>query len=199
MQEIEFFYDFGSPNAYLVHCTLPGLAARHQAQVIYHPMLLGGVFKATNNQSPFQAFSAVTHKLGYIGREVARFCERYDLPFVMNPHFPINTLRLMRGAIFAQGHSWGRAYIDAVFNAIWLEERDMNNPDIVQEVLSKAGLPVDDILQAAQDPAVKQVLIGATEDAVAAGVFGAPSMIVKGELFFGKDSLDDLDWRLAQA
>lgn len=198
MSTIEFYYDFGSPNAFLAHKVLPDLAARHGADVSYRPMLLGGVFKATNNQSPMQAFAGVTGKLDYQRREIARFVARHGLTFQMNPHFPVMTIAVMRGAIYAQGKDWDSGYIDAVFDAMWVHGDKMDDPAVIGAVLDKAGLPGAEIVEATQDGAVKQGLVAATERAVARGVFGAPTMFAGDEMFFGKDSLDSLDWHLGQ-
>ena len=198
MSSIEFYYDFGSPNAYLVNCVLPGIAARHSKNLIYKPMLLGGVFKATNNRAPMQTYGDVRNKLPYLGLEMQRFCERFGTSFAMNPHFPVNTLNVMRGAMYAEGKPWENSYIQAIFDALWLEGSDTSDAQTLSKFLAQASLPVDEILTAIQNPAIKEMLIGATEDAVTAGVFGAPSVIYDGELFFGKDALDDLDWRLGQ-
>lgn len=194
---IDFYYDFGSPNAYLVHKVLPALASGAGTGVSYHPILLGGVFKATGNQSPFQAFAGVTGKIDYLRQEIARFIERHALPFAMNPHFPVNTLMLMRGAVFAEGKGWERLYIDTVFNAMWVGGEKMDDPETILRVLGEAGLPAQEIAAATQDPAIKQALIDQTQAAVDRGVFGAPTIFVGDEMFFGKDALVDLEWRLS--
>lgn len=193
---IDFLYDFGSPNAYLVHKVLPDLAARCGATVTWTPILLGGVFKATNNQSPMQAFSGVAGKLAYQQVEIARFIERHDLPFQFNPHFPVMTIGVMRGAAYAQGKDWESHYINAVFDALWVQGAKMDDPDVIAQVLTDAGLPTADIMAATQTPEVKQALIDTTSAAVDRSVFGAPTMFVGDEMFFGKDSLPDLEWRL---
>ena len=198
MTEVDFYYDFGSPNAYLVHKTLPALAARHGAKVTYRPMLLGGVFKATQNQSPMQAFAGVAGKLDYQRREMARFVARNDVPFAMNPHFPIMTIGVMRGAIYAEGQPWQAQYVDTVFNAMWRDGEKMDDPDTIARVLSTAGLPAADIMEATQTPEVKTALIEATDAAVKRGVFGAPTQFLGDEMFFGKDSLGDMEWVLSK-
>ena len=193
MQNIDFIYDFGSPNAYLAHKVLPEMAARMKAKVTYMPVLLGGVFKATNNQSPFHAFAGVKGKLDYERTEIRRFVQRHSLPFTMNPHFPINTLGLigkcgfivngrlwrctknphfpintlglMRGATYAVGKEWESKYIDAVFNAMWVTGQNMGDVPTISSVLEKSDLPVQEILQATQQDEVKQALISATNAA----------------------------------
>jgi 2-hydroxychromene-2-carboxylate isomerase len=198
MQQIEFMYDFGSPNAYLVHKILPALAKRCDAEVVYRPILIGGVFKATNNQPPLIAFAGIPGKVDYIRVEMARFLERYKLPFKFNAHFPVNTLNVMRAAVYATGKDWENNYIDVVFDAMWVDGKDMSNLDVVAEVLSEAGLPTDDIMNAVQDADIKSSLADVTAAAVARKTYGSPTMFVGKEMFFGKDSLDDLEWRLSQ-
>lgn len=197
MQHIEFLYDFGSPNAYLVHHLLPDIAARHGAEVVWCPVLLGGVFKATNNQAPMMSFAGVTGKTDYLRVELTRFIERHAIPFAWNPHFPVNTLTVMRGAMFAQGKAWERAYIDCVFRAMWVDGQDMADPAVIGAVLEAAELPDEAIIAACQSPEVKGHLVAATSEAVARGVFGSPTMFLGDEMFFGKDALSDLEWRLS--
>ncbi|MEP6068039.1 MAG: 2-hydroxychromene-2-carboxylate isomerase [Paracoccaceae bacterium] len=198
MTDIEFLYDFGSPNAYLVHKVLPGIAKNHEARVTYSPILLGGVFKATNNQAPLAAFANITGKVAYIRREFARFIERHAVPFEWNDNFPVNTLTMMRGAVFAQGKAWEQQYIDTCFDAMWVQGANMADPDVAVSTLDAAGLPGADILSATQIPDVKGRLAAVTDDAIARKVFGTPTMFVGDEMFFGKDALNDLAWRLDQ-
>ena len=198
MRQIEFMYDFGSPNAYLVHKCLPDIARRCDAEVVYRPILIGGVFKATNNQPPLMAFANIPGKVDYIRVEMARFLERHKVAFKFNPHFPVNTLNVMRAAMFSTGKNWEKKYIDAVFEAMWVDGKDMSNLEIIAEVLLGAGLPKDDIMNAMQDVDVKSSLADVTAAAVARKIYGSPTMFVGKEMFFGKDSLDDLEWRLSQ-
>ena len=191
-------YDFGSPNAYLVHKCLPDIARRCDAEVVYRPILIGGVFKATNNQPPLMAFANIPGKVDYIRVEMARFLERHKVAFKFNPHFPVNTLNVMRAAVFSTGKNWEKKYIDAVFEAMWVDGKDMSNLEIIAEVLLGAGLPKDDIMNAMQDVDVKSSLADVTAAAVARKIYGSPTMFVGKEMFFGKDSLDDLEWRLSQ-
>ncbi len=193
---IEFYYDFGSPNAYLAHKTLAGLIERGGASLVYRPILLGGVFKATGNKSPMEAFEGIRHKLGYFQRETQRFVRRHGIKFYMNPHFPLNTLTVMRGAVHAQGKPWEREYTDAVFDAIWVHGQKMDDLAVIAEVLRERELPAREIGEAVQSAEVKQALVGATEAAVERGVFGAPMMFLGDEPFFGKDSLYELDVEL---
>ncbi|GAB5439073.1 DsbA family protein [Falsiruegeria mediterranea] len=190
---VDFFYDFGSPNAYLVHKTLPDLAAGFGATVTYQPILLGGVFKATNNQSPMQAFGGVRNKLQYQARETQRFIKRHDLTFHMNPHFPVMTIGVMRGAIFAQGKEWENKYISAIFDAMWVHGQKMDDPSVIHDVLRENDLPAEKIFEATQDQPIKQGLIDATSAAVDRGVFGSPTMFVGDEMFFGKETLPEIE------
>lgn len=196
---IEFLYDFGSPNAYLMHKTLPDLAERYDATVSYQPILLGGVFKATNNQSPMQAFGGVQGKLQYQMRETQRFIKRHDLTFHMNPHFPVMTIGIMRGAIYAQGKPWESKYISAIFEAMWVHGQKMDDPTVIMDVLRENDLPASEIMDAAQEQSVKQGLIVATSAAVQRGVFGSPTMFVGDEMFFGKETLPEIEEALGAA
>ena len=198
MAEIEYYYDFGSPNAYIAHKMLPGIAAKHGATLTYRPALLGGIFKATNNKAPLMAFADVAGKVDYIRTEFGRFIERHALAFQWNPHFPVNTLALMRAAVFASGKDWEGQFLDAGFDAMWLNGKDMSQPDVFLEVLKAAGLPAEDIVAATQSPEIKGRLAEVTEAAIARKVFGAPTMFLNDEMFFGKDAMNDLDWRLGQ-
>jgi len=198
MQQIEFMYDFGSPNAYLAHKCLAGIAQRFEAEVVYCPILIGGVFKATNNQPPMMAFAGIPGKVEYMRIERARFLERYQIPFQFNPNFPVNTLDVMRAAVFAKEKLWETKYIEVVFDAMWVQGKDMSDLKVVAHVLTEADLPVDDIMNAMKDIDVKSSLAEMTGAAVARGVYGLPTLFLEKEMFFGKDSLSDLEWRLSQ-
>lgn len=191
---VEFHYDFGSPNAYLSHRVLPGIAERTGVEIHYVPVLLGGIFKSTNNRSPMEQFADVLNKQEYQAKETHRFLMRHDITeLVRNPHFPVNTISMMRGAVFAQGKEWEAQYIDALFKAMWERGLNMADPEQIGSVLTEAGLPVAEILAAISDPDVKQELIDNTANSVARGNFGSPSFFVNEELFFGKDKLRDLE------
>ena len=191
---VEFHYDFGSPNAYLSHRVLPGIAERTGVEIHYVPVLLGGIFKSTNNRSPMEQFADVLNKPEYQAKETLRFLMRHDITeLVRNPHFPVNTISMMRGAVFAQGKEWEAQYKDALFKAMWERGLNMADPEQIGSVLTEAGLPVAEILAAISDPDVKQGLIDNTANSVARGNFGSPSFFVNEELFFGKDKLRDLE------
>lgn len=191
--QVEFYFDVGSPTAYLAHCRLKQLAVEGDLTVVNCPMLLGGVFKAAGSASPV----SVPAKGRYMLEEdLPRFARRYGVPLNFNPHFPINTLTLMRGVFAARNAGCEAAYVDAVFHAIWVAASAMDDPAVVRATLEGAGLDADRLIAGCGDPAVKQALIGATEDAVARGVFGAPTMFVGNEMFFGQDRLDFVAERL---
>ena len=191
---IDFIFDFGSPNAYLAGKALPAICARTGARVNLIPCLLGGIFKATNNRSPVEAFGEVRNKLAYEALETRRFVARHGLSaFRSNPHFPVNTLLIMRGLIAARRQGVGEPYLDAVAAAMWEQGEKMDDPAVVARVLAAAGLPAQALLEATQDPEVKAELIANTEAAVARGVFGIPTFFVGDEMFFGKDRLGQVE------
>jgi 2-hydroxychromene-2-carboxylate isomerase len=191
---LQFYFDFGSPNAYLAHRIIPDIERRTGARFDYVPILLGGVFKLTNNRSPMEAFGGVKNKLAYEARETERFVARHGLTaYRMNPHFPVNTLRMMRGAVAAQRLGVFGAYVEACFRAMWEDGLKMDDPAVVADALAAAGLDSAALLAMAEEPEVKQALIANTEAAVAAGAFGSPTFSLDGEIYFGKDRLRDVE------
>ena len=188
-QTFDFLYDFASPYTYLVHKVLPEIEARTGARAVYKPVLLGGIFKATGNISPLQ----VAAKLTYQSADIRRFVKHHNISYQHNPHFPVMTLNLMRGAIFATNTAYEKTYINTVFDAMWIKGRKMDDPNTVFKVLTSADLPASQIIAGMAEPLVKSALITATQDAVDRGVFGAPTLIVEDEMFFGKDALSDLE------
>jgi len=190
----EFHFDFGSPNAYLAYRVLPEIEARTDARFVHVPVLLGGIFKATNNQSPVQAFAHVKNKLAYDQLEMRRFIARHGLgEFQMNPYFPVNTLLIMRGAVAADLDGALAPYEAAVFRHMWAEPKKMDDPAVVRAALDASGLDGARLLARAQDADVKQALLAATERAVARGIFGLPAFFVGDEMYFGKDRLHDVE------
>ena len=187
-RSVEFWFDVGSPAAYLAWTQMPALARDTGAAVQYRPFLLGGVFQATGNRSPME----VPAKRRYMVDDLQRFARRYGVPFAHNPHFPINTLALMRGALGLQQRQPGRLqpYGDAVYRAIWVDGRNLNDPAVVGAVLQEAGFDAQALLALAQDPQVKDGLKAATQQAVDRGVFGAPTFFVGDQMFWGQDRLD---------
>lgn len=193
-KQVEFYFDVGSPASYLAWTQIARLAERHGAEVVYQPMLLGGVFKATGNASP----ASVPAKGRYTRIDFERFARRYQVPFAQNPFFPINTMQLMRGAVALLDDDQFRPYVDAVFRAIWVEGQNMGDPDVVARVLGGQGFDVAGLLQQINDPAVKERLRQITERAIERGVFGAPTFFVGDEMFFGQDRLDFVEAALAE-
>jgi 2-hydroxychromene-2-carboxylate isomerase len=194
-----FLFDCGSPNAYLAHRLLPGIAARTRCPFTYVPVLIGGIFKATGNQSPMQAFAHVPAKLAYQQVETDRFVSRHGLAdYRWNPHFPVNTLLAMRVAAAAQIDGATDACADVLLRAMWERGEDLADPAVLEASLTTAGLDGPRLLARAADPEVKARLADNTAAAVAAGVFGIPSFLVGDQLFFGKNSLDDLEHALAE-
>ncbi len=184
---LDFYFDFGSPTAYLAHKRLGQLSAQYPLAVTYIPMLLGGVFKATGNSSPV-AIPAKGHYM--MVHDLPRFARRYGVRMNPNPYFPINTLNLMRAAIAAERLDCAQAFIDIVYDAVWIQEKNMGDAAVVTEVLTKNGLPAQALLDLSQAPDVKAELIAYTEAAVARGVFGAPTFFMADEMYFGQDRLD---------
>jgi 2-hydroxychromene-2-carboxylate isomerase len=187
-KQVEFFFDFGSPTTYLAYTQLPKIAAECGAQIVWRPMLLGGVFKATGNASPV----TVPAKGRWMGDDIARWARRYGVPFTFNPDFPINTLTLMRGAVglqMRQPEAFGR-YVDAVFNAMWVAPRNLGDAAVLAAALGEAGFDAQAFMSLVNDPEVKAKLVANTEEAVARGVFGAPTSFVGDQMFFGQDRLD---------
>ncbi|TFG95991.1 MAG: 2-hydroxychromene-2-carboxylate isomerase [Myxococcales bacterium] len=190
----EFLFDFGSPNAYLAHKVLPAIEARTGVGFRYVPVLLGGIFKATNNQSPVLAFAKIKNKPEYERLELRRFIERHGLSrFQMNPFFPVNTLQLMRGAVAAELDGQLGEYVDAVFPHMWEEPKKLDDPAILRAALDASGLDGAHTLARSQDPEVKERLLANTNDAVARGAFGIPTFFVGSEIYFGKDRLREVE------
>jgi len=184
---VEFYFDFGSPYSYLAYKALPRIAAAHGAHIVWRPMLLGGVFKATGNHSPAE----IPAKDRWLQLDLKRWAARYGASFTRNPHFPINTLILMRGAAGMQmrGPDFHK-YLDAIFHAMWAEPRNLGDQQELAALLRQTGFDADAFQSLVGDPAVKEQLKKNTEEAVARGVFGAPTFFVGEEMFWGQDRLD---------
>jgi 2-hydroxychromene-2-carboxylate isomerase len=185
---VEFFFDVGSPTTYLAYTQLPALAAGCGASVAWRPMLLGGVFKATGNSSPVTIPAKGRWMLG----DLALWARHWGVPLAFNPHFPINTLTLMRGAVGMQMREPALfdRYLKIVFDAMWREPRNLGDAAVLAEVLRAGGLDPERIATLAADPEVKARLVANTEEAVARGAFGAPTFFVGKRMFFGQDRLD---------
>jgi 2-hydroxychromene-2-carboxylate isomerase len=192
---MEFFFDYGSPFSYLADTQLGGLAARTGAEIVYRPFLLGGVFKETGNASPI----SIEPKRKYMAVELERWAKRYGVPPLRNAHFPINTMRLMRGAVAAQHLGVFPAYHRAMFDAFWARGMNLGDAAVIREVLEQAGLDAGRIIAMTDEAAVKDELRRNTEDAVRRGAFGAPTFFIGGEMFFGNDRLDFVEQALAAA
>lgn len=184
-QQVEFFFDYGSPFSYLADTQLAPLAQRTGATVVYRPMLLGAVLKETGNASPM----AVPAKGRYMGIELQRWATHYDVPFAANRFFPINTMRLMRGAVAAQQAGCFAEYHRVIYPAFWVESANLGEQDVIRSVLVKAGLNADLLLSRIEEPSVKEQLRLNTDEAVRRGVFGAPTFFVGEEMFWGNDRL----------
>lgn len=193
-KKVEFFFDVGSPASYLAWTQLESIAQRTNAKIIWRPMLLGAVFQATGNASP----AAVPAKGAYMLKDLQHFSNIYGVPFNFNPFFPLNTMHLMRGATAYLEEPEFQTYLAAIFNALWSEQLNMESPEVVAEVLSKAGIDVTDFMARISETEVKERLKDTTEEAVARGVFGAPSFFVNGEMFFGQDRLSFVEIALKE-
>jgi len=191
-KSVEFVFDFGSPTSYLAYKQLPKIVARHGARIVWTPVLLGAVFKATGNTSPVM----VPAKARYMNADLARFAKRYGVVLNFNTHFPVNTLPLMRGAVAYQPTDRFDLYVNAMFDAMWAHPRNLNDEAEIAHVLRDIGLEPEDFVARIERPDVKEKLKANTEGAVARGVFGAPTFFVDGEMFFGQDRLDFVEERL---
>jgi len=191
---LELIFDFGSPNAYLTLKALPELLGRAGAELVVTPCLLGGIFKATGNKAPMLQYADVPAKLAYENLEMRRFIDKHGLArFRLNPHFPVNTLLVMRGAIVAEDEGNLSDYIDAVNRAMWEDGLKMDDAEVAAAFLSANGFDGPTLLARTQEPEIKTKLAANTETAVARGVFGIPTFFVGSEMFFGKDRLDQVE------
>ncbi|MBV8095271.1 MAG: 2-hydroxychromene-2-carboxylate isomerase [Acetobacteraceae bacterium] len=194
MPKVEFLFDFGSPNAYLCYKLIPEIEERTARHFDYVPVLLGGIFKLTNNRPPMEAFADVRNKLEYERLDMRRFVRQHRLiEFEWNPFFPVNTLLLMRGAVATQLDGGFDRYVSVVFRNMWENATDMGNPEVAYAALEKAGLDPDAIFNRAQSPDVKHRLMENTRQAVERGTFGVPTIFVGDEIFFGKDRLREVE------
>ena len=196
-REVEFFFDFGSATSYLAYTQLPKIARDTGAHLVWRPMLLGAVFKATGNASPVN----VPAKGRWMNDDLARWARRYGVAFVRNPFFPINTLTLMRGAVGMQmrGAEEFARYVEAIFRAMWVLPRNLADAEVLKATLAQASFDSEEFMTLVADPQVKSKLIANTEEAVARGAFGAPTFFVGTQMFFGQDRLDFVREALEQA
>src|SRR6266568_3340853 len=192
--KVEFHFDFGSPNAYLAELVLPEIEKRTGVKFDYGPVLLGGVYKATGNMSPFDSLRGIKNKPEYNTLETQRFIRRNGITkFQPNPFFPVNTLTLMRGAVAAQFENMFEPYFRAAYHHMWVEPKKMDDPTIFREAFVASGIDIDRLVARAQQDDVKKKLIEDTTDAVNRGAFGSPTFFVGQEMFFGKDQLRDVE------
>ena len=195
----QFLFDFGSPNAYLSHKLIPDIEARTGARFEYVPILLGGLFKLANNRSPVEAYAAIPNKLAYERLEMQRFITRHGLAaFKFNPHFPVNTLQIMRGAVAAQQLGCFERYVDTVYTAMWERAQKMDDPATIAAALVEAGLDAQRLMQTAQEPAVKARLLENTQAAHDRGAFGSPTFFVGDQMYFGKDRLREVEEEISR-
>ena len=191
---VEFHFDFGSPNAYLSHRAIPSIENRTGVKFTYVPVLIGGVFKATGNASPAVTLQGIKNKPEYQRIEMLRFLKKHNISdYNQNPFFPVNTLQIMRGAIFAQSQDYYERYIDEIYRHMWCEPKRMDDAEVIRAAFEESGLPADAIFEGMQDPKVKQILIDNTSRSVEMGAFGSPTFFVENEIFFGKDKLVDVE------
>ena len=196
----EFLFDFGSPNAYLSHLVIPKIEERTGVKFEYIPVLLGGVFKATNNVSPAISLKGIKNKGEYQGIETQRFLKKHDISnYQRNPYFPVNTLQVMRGAIFAKQANIFQQYINEIYRHMWENPKKMDDPETFREALIESKLPADDIMNGINSAEVKGELIQNTNKAVERGVFGSPSFFVDDDLYFGKDKLVEVEEAIVSA
>ncbi len=190
----QFLFDFGSPNAFLAHEAIPAIERRIGVKFEYVPILLGGIFKATNNKSPAEMLAGIKNKREFHEIETERFIKRFHVqPYVWNPFFPVNTLNLMRGAIAAQLEGVFEPYVEAAFHHMWREPKKMDDPEVAAKALTASGLDGAKLFARAQDADVKAKLIENTQSAVDRGAFGSPTFFVGNEIFFGKEQLRDVE------
>jgi 2-hydroxychromene-2-carboxylate isomerase len=194
MSELEFHFDFGSPNAYLAHLVIPEIERRTGARFEYVPVLLGGVFKLTNNRSPAETLARIKNKPEYQQLETTRFIKRHGITrFTQNPFFPVNTLVLMRGAVAAKKLAIFERYIDEIFRHMWADPKKLDDPTVLGAALAESQLDADQILSLVQTPEVKDELLANTQRSVERGTFGSPTFFVGDEIFFGKDRLREVE------
>ncbi len=190
----QFLFDFGSPNAFLSHEAIPAIERRAGIKFEYVPVLLGGIFKATNNRSPAETLAGVKNKREFMQLETDRFVRRFNVkPYVWNPFFPVNTLNLMRGAIAAQAEGVFDKYTEAVFHHMWVEPKKMDDPEVAAKALTASGLDAAKLFVRAQEPEIKNKLMANTQSAVERGAFGSPTFFVGSEMFFGKEQLREVE------
>ena len=189
VKNIDFYFDFGSPTAYLAFTQLQLIEKRNGANLVFHPILLGGIFKATGNSPP----AAIPAKGKYMMRDLQRYAEKYQVPYERNPFFPINTLSLMRGAVSYQNNGDFERYVNVIFHNMWVEPKNLNDEDVLKKMLIENNFEYNDFLKRTSDQKTKDQLISNTEKVVQKGAFGAPTIFIGEEMFFGQDRMDFIE------
>ena len=190
MKKIDFYFDFASPNAYFGFNVLKKFPEKYDCEINYIPVLLGGIFKSTNNKPPMEQFFGVLNKNEYQSLEIERFVNRHGLTkFKMNPHFPVISLQIVRGAIAAEMDGYLEDYIEKVLIHMWEEPKKMDDLEVIKAAFEESGFDSEKLLVQMQDPDVKAKLISNTEDAVKRGLFGIPTFFIDDEMYFGKDTI----------
>jgi 2-hydroxychromene-2-carboxylate isomerase len=190
----QFLFDFGSPNAFLSHEAIPAIERRTGVKFEYVPILLGGIFKSTNNKSPAETLAGVKNKPEFQQIETERFIKRFHVkPYTWNPFFPVNTLHLMRAAVAAQLEGVFEKYVEAAFHHMWVEPKKMDDPEVAMKAFTSSGLDAARLFARAQESDVKSKLIDNTQQAVERGAFGSPTFFVGREIFFGKEQLREVE------
>ena len=187
MIELHFYFDFGSPTAFLANARLRQLQQKYEVKINYNPVLLGGIFKATGNSSPVMVAAKGEYMLKH---DLPRYARKYGVSLKFNPHFPINTLQLMRAATALHSSENFNHFVDIIFNSIWVEGLNMGDEEVVKSTLSKNNFKTSEILANISSDSVKQMLITNTQRAVDRGLFGVPTIFINNEMFFGQDRLD---------
>ena len=191
---LQFQFDVGSPNAYLAHKAIPAIERRIGVKFEYVPVLLGGIFKATNNKSPAETLAGIKNKREFHAVETERFLKRFGVSnYVWNPHFPVNTLNLMRAACAAQIDGGLEAYVESAFKHMWTEPKNMADPEIAMAAFASDGIDAKALFSRAQEPDVKAKLMANTQDAVERGAFGSPTFFVGNDMYYGKEQLRDIE------
>ena len=198
MPKVDFLFDFGSPNAYLSHLVIPDIEKRQGVKFDYVPILLGGVFKLTNNRSPAEANAGIRNKPEYQKLETERFIKQHGITrYRHNPFFPVNTLAIMRGAVAAKKLGIFERYVDEVYRHMWAEPKKLDDPAVLKAALLESNLPADKLFELAQTAEVKDGLLAETTRAVERGTFGSPTFFVDDDIYFGKDRLRDVEEAIA--
>jgi 2-hydroxychromene-2-carboxylate isomerase len=200
LPKVDFLFDFGSPNAYLSHLVIPAIEKRQGVEFDYVPILLGGVFKLTNNRSPAETNAGVKNKPAYQQLEMQRFIRQHGITrFKPNPFFPVNTLMIMRGDGAARKLGIFERYVDEIYRHMWAEPKKLDDPAVLKAALVESDLPADRLFELVQTQEVKDTLLAETQRAVDRGTFGSPTFFVGDDIYFGKDRLRDVEEAIVAA